>query len=114
MVFKVDIKDQKSSLLFLLKGKLVNEEDATLLNQKVDHEIQAGRHQLIFDLSALEQCNSSGLNVLIRTLTKARTAQGDLILCSLNEALQKIFTITKINEIFSIYATLEDANKHFK
>ena len=114
MAFKVEIKEQISSPLFLLKGKLVNEEDAALLNQKVDQEIQAGRHQFIFELSELEQCNSSGLNVLIRTLTKARTAHGDLILCCLNDALQKIFAITKINEIFSIYPTLEDANKHFK
>jgi len=114
MAFSFETKELKSSLLYIFKGKLTNEGDSLTLNDKIDKEITAGQHNLIFDLSALKQCNSSGLNIMVRTLTKTRTANGDLVLCNLNDALNKLFTITKINEIFSIYPTLEDAVKHFK
>ncbi len=114
MAFSFDTKELKGSLLFIFKGKLTNEGDSLTLNDKIDREITAGQHNIIFDLSELKQCNSSGLNIMVRTLTKARTANGDLILCSLNEGLNTLFTITKINEIFSIYPNLAEAEKHFK
>jgi|TARA_R110000737_G_scaffold348572_1_gene382763 anti-anti-sigma factor len=114
MAFSFETKELKGSLLFIFNGKLTNDGDSLSLNDKIDKEISAGQHNLIFDLSNLEQCNSSGLNVMIRTLTKARTASGDLVLCSMNETLNKLFTITKINEIFRIYPDLDEAKKHFK
>jgi len=114
MAFSFETKELKSSLLYIFKGKLTNEGDSLTLNDKIDKEITSGQHNLIFDLSDLKQCNSSGLNIMVRTLTKTRIANGDLVLCNLNEALYKLFTITKFNEIFSIYPSLEDAVKHFK
>ena len=114
MAFLFEMKELKGSLLFIFNGKLTNESDSISLNEKIDKEISTGHHKLIFDLSDLHQCNSSGLNTMVRTLTKARTANGDLVLCNLNAALNKLFTITKINEIFRIYPNLEDAVKHFK
>jgi anti-sigma B factor antagonist len=114
MAFSFHTKELPSSLLFNFIGKLTNEEDSLTLNDKIDLDLSTGQTNLVFDFSQLEQCNSSGLNIMIRALTKARTAGGDLVICNMNEALNKLFTITKINEIFSIYSNLDEALKHFK
>jgi anti-sigma B factor antagonist len=114
MAFSFDTKELHGSLLFNFIGKLTNDGDSLTLNDRIHLELSTGQHNLIFDLTKLEQCNSSGLNVMIRTLTKTRTAGGDLVLCNMNEALNNLFTITKITEIFSIYPNLEEAIKHFK
>jgi anti-sigma B factor antagonist len=114
MAFSFKTEELKGSVLFIFSGKLTSEADSQALSEKIDQELIAGHPNFIFDLTNLTQCNSSGLNVMIRTLTKSRTANGDLVLFNLNEALNQLFTITKINEIFSIYSNMDDAKKHFK
>jgi anti-sigma B factor antagonist len=114
MAFSVDINEQNGSTIFLLKGKLMNEGDSLTLNDTIDEEIEAGNHNIIFDLSQLEICNSSGLNVMIRTLTKARTKNGDAVVCSINSSLNKMFMITKLNEIFNLFPNQKEAINHFK
>lgn len=114
MTFSADISERQGSTVFLLKGKLLNEGDSLQLNDTIDQEIESGVHQIVFDLSELENCNSSGLNVMIRTLTKTRTKNGDTVVCSVNASLDKLFAITKLNEIFSLYPNQEEALTHFK
>ncbi len=114
MSLKVEIKEHKGSIVFLLKGKLCNEGDSLRLNDLIEKEIEAGSHHIIFDLSDLKNCNSSGLNVLIRALTKTRTKNGDAIVCGVNDNLNKLFAITKLNEIFSLFTDQTEALKHFK
>lgn len=114
MAFSFKSEKINGIIFYNFIGKLTNDTDSQNLNLDVDQVIASSESHFIFNLSDLTQCNSSGLNAMIRTLTKARIAKGDLVLCNLNEALNNLFTITKINEIFSIYSCLEDAKKHFK
>ncbi len=114
MEFSFEIQEHEGSTIFLLNGKLLNDGDSLNLNDAIDQEIDSGSNQLIFDLSKLESCNSSGLNVLIRTLTKTRTKNGDTVVCSVNKNLDKLFAITKLNEIFSLYTAKNEALTHFK
>jgi anti-sigma B factor antagonist len=114
MGFSFEIKEQQGSTTFLLKGKLINEGDSLQLNNLIDQEIASGTFQIVFDLAKLETCNSSGLQVLIRTLTKTRTKNGDTVVCAVNANLDKLFAVTKLNEIFSLYPTQKEALTHFK
>ncbi len=114
MSLNVDIQENEGSVIFLLKGKLCNEGDSLILNDLIEKEIETGMYQIIFDLSELKNCNSSGLNILIRTLTKTRTKNGDTIVCGVNKTLDQLLSITKLNEIFSLYPNQKEALKHFK
>jgi anti-anti-sigma factor len=114
MAFTVDLHEHQGSVVFLLKGKLTQEGDALSLNDTIDKELSRGMYNVIFDLSELKNCNSSGLNSLIRTLTKTRTHGGDTVVCHVNPSLEKLFSITKLNEIFSLYSTQKEALQHFK
>ncbi len=113
MDFSVDIREQDGSAIILLKGKLINEGDSLRLNDTIAKELDAGIQNVVFDLTELENCNSSGLNVLIRTLTKTRTKNGDAVVCSINDNIDKLFAITKLNEIFSLYSNQKEALQHF-
>lgn len=114
MDFQLDINEHGSSIIFLLQGKLLREDDAIRLNDSIDVEMSRGFHNLIFDLSDLSSCNSSGLNVLIRALTKTRTKTGDAVVCRASKNVDELFAITKLNEIFSLYTTQKEALQHFK
>ena len=55
-----------------------------------------------------------GISFFMRTLTKARIMNGELVLAGINGNVKKIFDIAKLNEVYTIYPTTELAIKHFK
>ena len=64
-------------------------------------------------MSKVSYINSSGLNLLVRLLTKARNKGGELVLISLSESVEKLFFITKLNSIFTICADATEAQNIF-
>ena len=50
----------------------------------------------------------------MRTLTKARINNGDLIFSNVNGTVSDLFKIAKLNEIYTIYSSQEEAVNHFK
>jgi anti-sigma B factor antagonist len=57
--------------------------------------------------------NSTGLGALIRILTKARTAGGEAILVNSSTQISQLLLMTKLNQVFNNFDSLEDAIKHF-
>jgi anti-anti-sigma regulatory factor len=51
---------------------------------------------------------------MVKSMTRARINNGDVVLLNPNSGLSKLFEITKMHEVFTIYETLEDAKNHFK
>jgi len=87
---------------------LLNNDEAEQLLQKVDETIMQSV-TIIIDLSGLEYMNSTGLGLLIKILTKARNAGGEVIISSVPETIKQLLMITKINSVFNVAQTLEDA-----
>ena len=109
MGFQFKIEERKGALICFLAGRLFQEDDAKAVFDGIDLELQTKAKHVIFQLEELTHCNSSGLNVFMRTLTKTRVKGGDTYVCAMNEQLKQLFTIAKIDEIFSIQANVEDA-----
>jgi anti-anti-sigma regulatory factor len=51
---------------------------------------------------------------MVKTLTKARINQGDVVLLNPNAGLNKLFEITKMQEVFSIVDSIAAAENYFK
>jgi anti-sigma B factor antagonist len=85
--------------------------DETLpeITQKVDEHIARGHKYWVCDLSELGYCNSTGLNLFVRILTKSRNAGGDCVLVDLQPSVKKLFELSKLNEIFTSYTSTEEA-----
>jgi anti-sigma B factor antagonist len=63
------------------------------------------------DISRIGYMNSTGLSLLIRLLTRFRNCGGDLILVNPSEQVKKLLVITKLNAIFTISASRDEAVK---
>jgi anti-sigma B factor antagonist len=61
------------------------------------------------DLSKVRYMNSNGLGILIALLTKFRNKDGELVLIRPSEQISKLFMITKLNSIFTITDSFEEA-----
>jgi anti-sigma B factor antagonist len=81
--------------------------------QQVEKNSASGQKNWLCDLSKLTYCNSMGLNLFIRILTRSRTAGGDCVLVGLQPGVLRLFELSKLNEIFTSYASLEEALERY-
>jgi anti-anti-sigma factor len=91
----------------------MSDENLPEMLAQVEHTIALGKKYWLCDLSELEYCNSTGLNLFVRLLTRSRSAGGDCALIGLQPAVRKLFELSKLNEIFTSYASLEEALERY-
>lgn len=65
--------------------------------------------RIVLDFTAVEAMASAVLNKLLLLQAELTPRGGRLALCGLNDVLMQIFTITKLNKKFKIYADQQAA-----
>jgi anti-sigma B factor antagonist len=108
MSFTFNIK-QRSPLVISLYGELVDRDECRDMIQEIDEICAAGNAWIVLELSDLRVMNSTGLNILIHSLTSARKSGGDVLICGVSEKINQLFIITKLNTIFQVYDSEQDA-----
>ena len=98
-------------LLLSLSGDLIGENNGPELVQIINDHIHENIIHCAVDLSNVRYMNSSGIGVLITLLTKLRNHEGEMILVKPSEKIEKLLLITKLNNIFSIVETRDEAVK---
>ena len=58
--------------------------------------------QVIVDMSGVEFCDSTGMNVLLAAHRKAREQGGDLELAAPRPAIRKILQVTGLESVFTV------------
>jgi len=81
---------------------------------ELERYIELGCRKLIVDCTRLTHISSYGLGVLIRLHKKLATKGGDVKLANVSGAVPKILSMTRLNKIFEIYPTLDDARQAFR
>ncbi len=83
------------------------------LKDKVLKALEAGESKFVLDFLSTEYIDSSGLGVLVSVSKKIREAGGELRLAGLNEDLRMLFELTKLDTLFKIYDTTDEAVQSF-
>ena len=83
------------------------------LKAKVLEELEGGERKFVIDFSRTGYIDSSGLGVLVSLSKKIREQGGELRLSSLNEDLRTLFELTKLDTLFRIADSREDALEGF-
>ena len=108
MKFKHEVKEG-NILILSLSGDLIGEDNgASILELATDH-IKNNVRYCIVDISNVRYINSSGIGVLITILTKFRNKGGEVYLVKPSENVKKLLIITKLNAIFNVAETEEEA-----
>lgn len=79
------------------------------LKQKVLDELGGGARKFVVDFQDTGYIDSSGLGVLVSLSKKIREQGGELRLSGLNEDLRTLFELTKLDTLFRITDTKEEA-----
>lgn len=71
--------------------------------------MQDGSPRLIVDLSGVEFCDSTGVNVLLAAMRRAHEQGGSLSLVSPQAAVRKVLGITGLDSVFPVRESVEEA-----
>lgn len=92
-----------------LQGKIMGGPDATSLHEKLHELIETGTRSVVIDLRDVDWMNSSGLGILIGGLSAIRKSGGDLRLASVTEKIEEVLRITKLDRVFDVYGSTDEA-----
>jgi anti-sigma B factor antagonist len=82
---------------------------APALRDRVTDLLDAGQQLLVIDLGGVEFLDSTGLGVLVGALKRVRSNDGDLYLVCTQPRIRKVFEVTGLTKVFSLFDTVDDA-----
>lgn len=95
-------------------GKL-NIEKTSEFRNEIYNALEAGLKNIVIDFSNCDFIDSAGLGVLVSSYKKAMEQEGNLKLATIdNLKVLKIFQLTRLDKVFDIYPTLEEAINSFE
>src|SRR5438094_10627927 len=101
-------KDKRGVVVVGVDGQLIvgtaQDTKQTLLDS-----LDGGARKFVIDFTRTGYIASSGLGVLVSLSKKIREQGGDLRLAGLNEDLQTLFELTKLDTLFAIAKTPAEA-----
>ncbi len=72
-----------------------------------------GENNMIIDLSKTEYCDSSGLSSILIANRLCKNAKGKFVLSGLQNAVERLITISQLDSVLTIEDNLEKAEKKF-
>ncbi len=75
----------------------------------VREAIEAGERCIVLDFSRTQSMDSTALGALVQMLKTLRASGGELRLAAVGDAVSRVLSITRLDQVFSIYATLDAA-----
>jgi len=107
MEFKID-KFENHTLIKVLEEKLDTHIAPTLKSELVLVSGN-GEKNIILDLSNCRYCDSSGLSAILVANRLCKNASGTFVLTGLNDAVERLITISQLDTVLNISNTLEEA-----
>lgn len=109
MVLDYKLTEENSIQVLTISGELIDKNQATDMLKDIDVILETGKTKFIIDLGNLKYMNSSGLNVLIQLLTKTRNTGGESVIFNVNKKVNELLIITKLNTLFKVAESKQDA-----
>jgi anti-anti-sigma factor len=112
MEFKID-KFENHTLIKVLEEKLDTHIAPTLKSELVLVSGN-GEKNIILDLSNCRYCDSSGLSAILVANRLCKNASGTFVLTGLNDAVERLITISQLDTVLNISNSLQEAETLIK
>jgi anti-sigma B factor antagonist len=105
-------KDPSGVAVVQVEGQLIvgNRQE---LKELVQAALDGGERRILIDFSRTGYIDSSGLGALVSISKRIREMGGELRLSGLNEDLRSLFELTKLDTLFAIAETPQQALSSF-
>ncbi len=112
MEFKID-KFENHTLIKVLEEKLDTHIAPTLKSELVLVSGN-GEKNIVLDLENCRYCDSSGLSAILVANRLCKNASGTFVLAGLNDAVERLITISQLDTVLNIADSVDEAEKMIK
>ncbi len=112
MEFQIE-KFENHTLIKVLEEKLDTHIAPTLKSELVLVSGN-GEKNIVLDLSNCRYCDSSGLSAILVANRLCKNSNGTFVLTGLNDAVERLITISQLDTVLNISGTIEEAQKMIK
>ncbi len=109
---QVDARRVGKVTILKCAGRIVAGHEADHLHREVTSLLPEHKH-FVLHMADVPFVDSSGLGLLVRLLSSARSARGDLKLCSLSKEVAHTLNITNLNRLLEAHDTEVEAVSAF-
>lgn len=107
------VTERDGVVIISLSGKIMGGPEAGQINDHINTCLDNKKFNIVIDLAEVEWMNSSGLGILIGSMTTLKNNNGKMVLANVSERISKLLSITKLSGVFQIKGDLEDAISSF-
>lgn len=104
----LDVKERNGWSVLSVQGE-VDVYTAPQFREQLIQLVDQGQRSILVDLEGVEFLDSTGLGVLVGGLKRVRSHNGDLSLVCTQHRILKVFEITGLTKVFSIYDNVDAA-----
>jgi anti-sigma B factor antagonist len=94
-------------------GRIVYGDEGATLRERIK-SLLAGTSRIVVNLNGVDSIDSGGLGILVGLLVSARNRGGDLKLVSPSEHVSGVLRQTRVDTIFRIYGSDDEALAAFR
>ena len=96
-------------LVIEIKTELASHANMNEFSNALRAQIEKGYKNVVIDLSNVNYFNSSHIGILVSGYTTVVNGHGDMKLASITKRVQKALDINRLNLVFNIYSSVDEA-----
>jgi anti-sigma B factor antagonist len=113
MSLEIEQRESEGIVILDLKGPITSGHGDLELRDRLLSLHQSGRINIVLNLEAVSDIDSTGLGVLVFGLARLRKAGGGLALVNLNRSHLELFLLTRVAIAFELFDNEQDAVSSF-
>lgn len=104
----LESRQQAGTLVLTCQFERLDAAKASAFREAFNQHSESVNGRVVLDFSKVRFVDSTGLGAVVACL-KARSGRGELALAGLNGAVADLFRLTRLDGVFSIFETVDDA-----
>ncbi|MCC6751572.1 MAG: STAS domain-containing protein [Deltaproteobacteria bacterium] len=104
--------DQDGLVILALSGRL-DALSAPDFRPTIDELVQSRTMRVVFDLTGLQQIDSSGVGAIVSLFKRLRMLGGEVKIACLNGQPREIFRLLRLDRAFDLFDTVDAAKARF-
>lgn len=104
----IQVREVGSVVILDINGE-IDLYNAPEIKENIKSQMEQGKNQIIINLDKVSYIDSSGIGVLISSLSNLKKAGGGLKIIHVYASVRKVFELTKLTSFFDIYDSEQEA-----
>jgi len=106
---KTTVVEKNGVSVILVESDRIDAHNSEVLKLRMKRLFEEGAKNVLVDLHGVVFIDSSGLGALVSGFKSAMSHKGRLVLAGLREQVKSMVELTRLNRVFEIHATADEA-----